>query len=461
MIKILLKNNVFFFISLLVLIIVSSLLSFKNLSLDLYFNQKYYVYAKALSSFFISNSNILVDGLSTFPIWGYGIVHWLFDSSILNILIFQQVLSFYTIYVLDQFLSKNYKKSLVVWRGMVLLALPYFFFHTQIWPKSICSSLLVIGIIQLIYYLNSQKKSYLIYSGLSFGILCNFRSDYLYFIIIIPFILMVWEFVTQKKIKTISTLIIPLLTLILLIPWGIYTYSRSNQFLLTSTNSGHTLFIGLGQLNNNKWGITPADDDLKMNQILAQKFKHRSFSSTGYEESQYLKKVFFLLIFDSPFEWLKKCFYNVRLVFMDPFYVGNVGDFQKNGISNIKEIRTLENAVYNLDFKSIYKIIKDTSWEFSSFEIFQLIITILTKILGIILFLIFIYSGMYFVFFKRKWFIKSPINLLLSVLVLYQLMILIFVFHMPVYNTSIYLIYLALLTIMLNEKFFNHTINKN
>ena len=102
---------------------------------------------------------------------------------------------------------------------------------------------------------------------------------------------------------------------------------------------------------------------------------------------------------------------------MDPFYVGNVGDFQKNGISNIKEIRTLENAVYNLDFKSIYKIIKDTSWEFSSFEIFQLIITILTKMLGIILFLIFIFSGIYFIFFKRNWFIKAPINLLLSVLV--------------------------------------------
>ena len=128
---------------------------------------------------------------------------------------------------------------------MVILSLPYFFFHTQIWPKSISSSLLVIGIIQLIYYLNSQKKTYLIYSGLSFGILCNFRSDYLYFIVIIPFILMVWEFVTQKKIKTISTLIIPLLTLLLLIPWGIYTYSRSNQFLLTSTNSGHTFIYWL------------------------------------------------------------------------------------------------------------------------------------------------------------------------------------------------------------------------
>ena len=74
MIKILLKNNVFFFISLFVLIIVSSLLSFKNLSLDLYFNQKYIDYAEALSGFIKSNSNIIVDGLSTFPILGYGFI---------------------------------------------------------------------------------------------------------------------------------------------------------------------------------------------------------------------------------------------------------------------------------------------------------------------------------------------------------------------------------------------------
>ena len=97
----------------------------------------------------------------------------------------------------------------------------------------------------------------------------------------------------KKKIKTISTLIIPLLILLLLIPWGIYTYSRSNQFLLTSTNSGHTLFIGLGQLNNNKWNITPSDDDLKMNQILTQNLNTDHSQVQGMRRVNILRKSFF------------------------------------------------------------------------------------------------------------------------------------------------------------------------
>ena len=33
---------------------------------------------------------------------------------------------------------------------------------------------------------------------------------------------------------------------------------------------------------------------------------------------------------------------------MDPFYVGNVSNFQLNGMSNINEIRMLENQYMNL-----------------------------------------------------------------------------------------------------------------
>jgi hypothetical protein len=146
---------------------------------------------------------------------------------------------------------------------------------------------------------------------------------------------------------------------------------------------------------------------------------------------------------------------------MDPFYVGNVGDFQLNGISNIKEIRALENAVYQFDVKSIFKIIKNTSWEFSVIEFFQLIITSVTKLIGIMLFIVTITTGLYMFFIRKKWFFNSSINFLLVSLLLYQLTILIFVFHMPVYNTTIYIIYSVLLALMIDEIFLNPTINKN
>ena len=463
MIKILLKNKYFFFTSLFVLLIISSLISFQNLSFALYFNQKYIDYSHSLTNFFNSKSNLFVNDLSTFPIWGYGLVHWLFDSSKLNILIFQQALNFYTIYLVDQFLRKNHSKCLIFWRGIVLLAFPYFFFHTQLWPKSIASSLIVISTLKLIYYMTTKQKYNLIFSGIGFGLLCNFRSDYLYFIFVIPIIMMIWELINKRKVTlfSISIIIIPLTTLLFLVPWGIYSYQKTQHFLLTSTNSGHTLFIGLGQLPNNKWGITPRDEDPKMDSILGSKFRERSYLSTRYNEDQYLKKVFFSFIKESPLEWLKKCSYNLRLILMDPFYVGNVGNFQLNGISNIKEIRALENAVYQFDTKGIFQIINNTTWKFSLFEIFQLIITSLTKIIGIILFVITILSGLYLFFFKRNWFLIKSTNFLLMTLILYQLSLLIFVFHMPVYNTTIYLIYLIIFSLMLDEIFFNPTINHN
>ena len=55
----------------------------------------------------------------------------------------------------------------------MLLALPYFFFHTQLWPKSISSSLLIIGIIQLFEYFNSKNKFQLVISSLIFGMISN------------------------------------------------------------------------------------------------------------------------------------------------------------------------------------------------------------------------------------------------------------------------------------------------
>ena len=461
--KNIIENKTFFLTTVVVLMIFSSIISYQNISLDLYFNDKYMNYAKSFSNLLKIKPLKMVNDLTSFPIWGYGIVHWLFNSSKLNILIFQQALNFIAIYLTDKVLSKKYQKTIFIWRIFVLIGFPYFLFHTQIWPKSISSSLLILAVLQLIKYFNERRKTHLIFSGLFFGLLCNFRSDYLYFILSISIFLIFWEIIEKKKSTffSLSTIILPFITLLFLIPWGLYTKSKTDHYLLTSTNSGHSLFIGLGQLPNNIWNITPRDDDPKMNKVLMDNFKNTAFSSVGYEENQYLKKVFFSYVKESPFEWLKKCVNNIKLIFLDPFYVGNVGDFQKNGISNINEIRELESLVYQLDFINVYQIIKNTYWKFSLKEILQLSFTVITKVIGLIIFLITISSGLYILFYKSKWYFKTPTNFLLSILIIYQITLSVFVFHMPVYNTSIYLVYLTILSLMLNEIFFNSTVNKN
>lgn len=460
--KIVVYSRCLFLVTLFFNIVFSSLISFHNLSFDLYFNQNYINYAKSLSESLSFYPSVNLIGLSTFPLWGYGFVHWVFNSSKLGILIFQQALNFYTIYLSDNFIRKKHFYSLYIWRILVLIAFPYFLFHTQLWPKSISSSLLIIGLIKLLNYVDSKKKFDIIVSGLMFGLVCNFRSDYFYLTFVIPFTFILWQIIVEKKIAwTRSFLILPIITILCLVPWSFYTYKKTDNFLLTSTNTGHTLFIGLGQLPNNIWGITPKDDDIKMKNILISKFKTKHVSSTDYSESEYLKEIFFEFILNHPFEWINKCFFNFRLIFMDPFYVGNVGDFQKNGISNIEQIRAIEKSVYEFDFKTTTNLLFKTNWTFSYLEILQLFVTIITKIIGLFVFLLTFLSCVFILFYDHKWFFKTPFLLLLLVTVLYQLAILIFVFHMPVYNTSIYLIYLILNSLMFEKIFFNSTINKN
>ncbi|MDA9602326.1 hypothetical protein N9S18_00550 [Flavobacteriaceae bacterium] len=253
---------------------------------------------------------------------------------------------------------------------------------------------------------------------------------------------------------------VPIVCLLFLIPWGLYTYSKTNHFLINSTNTGHVLFIGLGQLPNNSWGITPRDDDIKMKQILENQFK-KGVSSVSFESNEFLKKEFQKLILKKPLEWVKKCFYSFRLILLDPFYVGNVGDFQKNGISNIENIRNLEKSIYKFNLNKSFEILFNTNWEFSSEEVFQLIVTIITKLIGILIFFTALLMTLKRILKFPSKTLNDPFISLILIIVGYQICISIFAFHMPVYNTSIYLIYLILIILLLEKTSFNQTINSN
>ena len=461
--KLSLKNNYYFYFLLIIALFLSSVISYENISFDLYFNYKYKDYSDYFKGLLMGKRVLVYNDLGTFPMWGYGLIHLLFKSK-LNILIVQQLLNFIAIVKVDQFLIKVKKiKCLKISRILLLLSLPYFFFHTQMWPKSISSSLLILGVLQIFYYLENNKILNLLFAGILLGLLSNFRSDYLFFIFILPLFLLFWEFYQKKTLQLYSfkVLIIPSLVLLFLIPWSNYTYSKTNHCLLNSTNTGHVLFIGLGQLPNNIWGITPRDDDSKMKGSLINEFKQDTISTVSYSSNEFLKKEFLRLVFNNPLEWIKKCFYSFRLLILDPFYVGNVGDFQKNGISNINEIRALEEAVYKFDFHMSYKIVTKTNWSFSKKEIFQILTTLMTKFIGLIIFTSTLLTTLLTIL-KCPKIIFADSTLLLSYLLLsYQLFISIFAFHMPVYNSSIYLIYLILLILVFDKLFFNQTVNSN
>ena len=438
-----LKNNNVFYISLFVVILFCSLISYENITFGLYFNSIYQEYGSFLKTL---DSGVFSNPKTTFPMWGYGFIH-LLGKNILLVLIIQQLITFFTLIYLDIFINKfSLINRIFFFRFCILLSTPWFFYHTQMWPKSISSNLFLIGVILMFEYYHTLKSNRLLLSSIAFGFLHNFRSDYFY----LSIVLVVITFFISKK-KSFKTFLFPLIQYIMLIPWMVFTFHQTGKILPTSSNTGHVFFIGLGQLPNNVWDITPVDEDPTKNYILSQQFGS-NFNSCNYEEGEFLKSKFIEYVSNEPFEWIKKCFYSFRLLILDPFYVGNVGNFQQNKISNIEQIRALENYIYKFDFKEGVLLIKDTQWAFSAKEAFQILVTVFTKILGVFLFLTFLIL-LVFTFYKfgLKIF-NNPIDFILLIIILYQIAISIFAFHMPVYNNSIFIFYL-LMTARLFQKY--------
>ena len=162
--------------------------------------------------------------------------------------------------------------------------------------------------------------------------------------------------------------------------------------------------------------------------------------------------MFFNFIIENPREWIKKCFFSMRLLILDPFYVGNVGNYQQDRFSNILEIRKLENLIYKFQFINAYELVLKTNWKLSFKEGFQFLYTLIVKVFGILLILGFLGILIFTVFTNRNLVFKDPIFYTLLLIILYQMAISIFAFHMPVYNTSSYIFYL-LLSYLLFQKY--------
>jgi hypothetical protein len=439
-----LKDYNFYRLFLVSIVFFLSLISYENITFNLYFNRIYSEYGRFFVNF---DWNVFSHPKTTFPIWGYGIIHFL-GLTKLTVLIIQQFFTVYTLLKLDKLLTK-YKliSKIELFRFIILLSSTWFLFHTQMWPKSVAGNLFILGCVFSIEFIKSKKEIYLLYSSIIFGIMHNFRPDYFYLSLVL-YIIYIYYCRNDLNWKKFT---FPLIQYFLLIPWMMFTYHQTGKFIPTSTNAGHVLFIGLGQLPENKWGITPLDDDPVKTKILRDEFGS-NFKSDDYEEDTFLKKKFIEYVKNDPIEYLKKCFFSIRLLILDPFYVGNVGSFQMSEISNIDEIRRLETLIYRFKFKDSYKLITNTKWVFSSKEIFQLLITIYTKVFGIFIFMAFLFISIYALIKDNFFKYPNPIIILLYIIIGYQISISIFAFHMPVYNSISYIFY-VLLTYLLFQKY--------
>ncbi len=386
----------------------------------------------------------------SFPMWGYGFVFALTHNKVV-ILVVQQLMNLLVIYSFDSYLLKNYGPGRIhqFYRLLLLFSFPLFFFHAILWPYSFSSSFLLLGLFFLIKYLDqieTDGRSVLINLFLSAGCLglsLNFRSDYLLCIIIIFLVLIITVLFQRKKNYLQHVLAINLwmlIILLILLPWALFTKKVTNHYLVNSTNAGHVLYIGLGQLPNNKWKIRPYDDDSSMRHAIETKLHPTVYSTTTYQSDSLLKKEWFNKITTDPGEYIKKCIYNFLSVFVQPFAEG---DGFKKSLSE-EDLTAIREKMRRMQFNSLAVLF----WQKATPA---LLISVFTAIWGILLHLAF------WVVMARNirklpgLFGKNKLLLVSFIFIFYQIALLAAGYFHRNYNTNIYMLYVVVLLILFHR----------
>lgn len=370
----------------------------------------------------------------TFPMWGFGLILYVFKTKF-AIIFFQQIITFLTVIFFDITVQKNNLLPKVTnFRCGLILSFTLYFFHSSSYPYSLGSNLLILGLLFLTNFHYRHSKFDIIFSGICFGLMLNFRSDY-YFFIYPLFLLILINFLIKSDKKPFFLVFLWMLIIqFFLIPWRFYTYKRVNESISVSTNSGHVFFIGLGQLPNNKWGITEEDDDPVMYSYLKKEFPKTKNNSLAYKENKFLFKKFLELVKNDPFEYIKKCTYNVYRLVRTPLYTGNLETLNKNNLNDIKY--TKAKIKEHLNKLEIFKLLNFVLRGNGKF----FIVSGVFNVISIMFFLFFLVQ--LFRFIIEKIFVFNFLNYLLFLVIFYQISLSIFAFHMPIYNMNIYLIYM-------------------
>jgi len=247
------------------------------------------------------------DEFKTYPMWGYSFLN--LPDSILSskflILFFQVLFTFFGLHYFYKIF--DLKQSYL----HLLFFLPFIALLSTKMPDSPSAFL----ILPIFYYLRELNLKSIVVAGVLSGVLINIRSEYQILIIFFGIFLLLKSSKFSEKI--ICSILYVLISFILIIPWGLRSYNNTGKFITGSTNGMAVMYNCLGQLPNNKWGITALDSSA-FGYVKSKSIK----SAYSIEGEAALKEEVITLISDEPFEYVKKSIYNFSSAFLGGLYTG-------------------------------------------------------------------------------------------------------------------------------------------
>ncbi|MEP7233925.1 MAG: hypothetical protein ABI778_01395 [Ignavibacteriota bacterium] len=328
---------------------------------------------------------VIHSGVSIlYPIWGYTFltaVGEFVGAPILFLAILQGVLCIIGI----SFFYKIFQIEKKYWH--ILLFTPFIALTSVRWPDAIVGVLLLLTIY---YYTQSFK--------LSFGLILNFRSEYVGLLVVLIITILILLLRKKFDLAVLTTLtLIP--ACLLIIPWGSFSYSMDSHIRLTATNGGGVLYISLGQLPNNPWGIVHSDSVAYA--VAKENGIDDPYSVRG---DSLLSAKFITDIENYPINFSEKAGFNILTSFVRGVYIG--------------EYQSVAQTIIKIIFVVIFDIL-------------------------VLLFLLYI---------KRKRNMSSLL-LILIVIVLYKFLLISLIQYEPRHMNAIYLLILGPALLFLKDRF--------
>ena len=279
----------------------------------------------------------------TYPIWGYSIFAGLFGDYV----VFVQALLLASIGI---YWYSGTKSGIAqparnlsitnVWPAwirrfsfldsapiVVLLLLPFAFLAVSYYSNSM-TYLLIIPATWLLCVAVECNKDWTAYAvpGFLFGIAANIRSEALLLGALLGAATVAYGLLRGNFVVSFRrTLVFGAVIFFSTLPWQLYSYKTVGEPSMSATNSGGSMYLGLGLLRDNPWGIEDSDEFVA---DIAN--SHGLGSPWSYESNKYFKKEFSAAIREHPGSYAKRIVHGWMQMLIQGVYLPDFRELLKN-----------------------------------------------------------------------------------------------------------------------------------
>lgn len=342
---------------------------------------------------------------ATYPLWGFTLQ--ILPMKIMGITELGSLfINFLFCFIALIYFYRLFKIKFRYWHNLFFI--PFYALMSTKTPDAAALSLILPAIFYAQEFIKNNNLKYAVLSGIFFGIILNFRSEYIYF----PFFLIIISLFFIKSVPLIKmlklSLIILIVSLTIMLPWSIRTYSLNGKFLIGASNGGTVAYISLGELQGNRWEIVPKDKsafDFVANYGLSNPY--------SIEGDNLLKKEFFRLVKSAPLEYTEKCLNNLVDAITGGLYTG---EYSSLFIDKVR-YKEIENDISDIvgkvnKLKYVYNL---PTYEFISI-FFEKLLRAISMVLFFAMILLYLIN-------QRRKLISPELNLLIMSVIIYKFFI--------------------------------------